>query len=150
MSDNNNGNGKGNLDQLTPTEPLVADVESKLNKFLDTGTWDGAFTSQSTASALEKLVDRGDKPEGMLLRGKFADYEQAVSFIFMLADATHFGATEIQELLLNLPSTLPSIGGERAQMVLDAIIGSHSNEEKKGKNWLRKTLGMDEKDKTNV
>jgi hypothetical protein len=115
-----------------------------LEKFLDTGTWDDELSSTHMPSAIEKFVERGEKVEDLLLRGHFWSRDHANAFVRLLRKAVHFKDEELQTMLLNHAAAIPSVNGERIDILLRAVVGAYGQPKKEsigGK--FRKAIGLD-------
>ena len=132
------------------------DVESKehghgkLDAFLDAGSFDGVFTNQPHASAIEKFVERGDKVEDLLLRGHFRDADHMNALVRLLRKATHFHDSELRDLLLNHAAGYPAIGGLRIDILLRAVVGQLAERQRSMGNRLKNALGLNQKDGKNI
>jgi hypothetical protein len=116
-TENISGNGSG--------EP---DTTKKLESWLNRGTFDGIFTSQQVASAIEKFVDPGDKIEELLLRGDFRAVTHLNSLLRLNRKAEHFHDKELETLLHNHMAGYPALGGQRIKILLSAVVGQLQND----------------------
>ena len=122
--------------------PVV--VPDAVKAFIDTDSFKGAFTTQQMGTAIEKIVERGDKIEDLIMRGQFWDVDHMNSWTRLLRKAVHFKDAELEQLLMNHLAGCTSVGGERIDILLRAVIGQYQAERKTsfgGK--LRNFLGMD-------
>lgn len=115
----------------TETNP---DLSPKLKKFLNTGTFDNAFTTQQMSTAIDKLVEIGDEARGLFLRTVFIDFDHKAATIRLLRKAVHFKDKELEDMIMNDMAATPAIGGHRTEQLVDAVIGQHNlnNQQKKG------------------
>lgn len=126
-------NGNGHKPELTP----------EIKKFLNTGTFDGAFTTPQMSQAIDKFVERGDKTEDLILRSEFPDYDTMIAWNILFRKAKQYGDSGFEEFLMNYAASVPAIGGKRIAILLDAVIGQHQQEQKKsGSNWFKRVMGM--------
>lgn len=134
-------NGKSGGGEMTV--PVPGFDTKKLDAWLDTGVFDGAFSSPHMASALEKFVDRGEKVEDLLLRGHFRTANHMNAVVRLYRKAVHFQDTELQSLLLNHAAGYPAIGGLRIDILLKAVIGQYNQDRKRNLGQgLRDALGL--------
>jgi hypothetical protein len=116
-TENISGNGSG--------EP---DTTKKLESWLNRGTFDGIFTSQQVASAIEKFVDPGDTIKELLLRGDFRAVTHLNSALRLNRKAEHFHDKELETLLHNHMAGYPALGGQRIRILLSAVVGQLNND----------------------
>ncbi len=118
-------------------QPVPDDVKA----FLDFDGIKNAFTTQNISSAIDKLVERGDKIEDLIMRGKFWNIDHMNSWVKLLRKASHFKDPELEQLLMNHLAGCTSINGERIDILLRAVIGRNETQIKqsfgsKMRNWV--------------
>src|SRR4030042_541954 len=118
------------------------EARKNLDSWLGRGSFDGIFTSQQLASAIEKFVDPGEKIEELLLRGNFRTVTHLNSLLRLNRKAEHFNDKELETLLHNHMAGYPPLGAERINVLLQAVIGQlKQNKEKSMGNRLKGLLG---------
>lgn len=119
MDANNNGHNQGAAPPVMPEE---------VRNFIGFDSVRGAFTTQSMSSAIEKIVERGDKIEDLIMRGKFWDFDHMNAWVRLLRKALHFGDKELETLLMNHLAGCTSVQGERIDILLRAVIGQYQTQ----------------------
>ena len=123
-------------------------VPEKVKAFLGIDSLKGAFTQQQISTALEKLVEVGDKPQEFIMRGRFWDRDYKNAWCTLLADAAHFQDLELIELLMNTAAGDTAIMGDRILLMVDAVIGQNRYDNRKQGFWS-KLFGSGNKDNRN-
>jgi hypothetical protein len=141
----------GHSEQAIPAKAGAQDVPDKtaeipedVKAFLGFDSYKNAFTTQNMSSAIEKLVERGDKIEDLIMRGQFWTSDHMNSWVKLLRKAIHFNDKELEQLLMNHLAGCTSIGGERIDILLRAVIGQYQAQKKTSTGAkIRNFLGMD-------
>jgi hypothetical protein len=118
----------GNIGGNGEVEP---ETRKKLESWLNRGSFDGIFTTQQVASAIEKFVDPGEKIEELLLRGDFRAVTHLNSLLRLNRKAEHFNDKELETLLHNHMAGYPALGGQRIKVLLQAVVGQLKNDKER-------------------
>lgn len=125
-------NGNGNEPQPVPPEILAGDIKN-------------AFTQNQGYSAIKTLVDPGEanELESLLMRGSIPDKPTegnimvvAITHLYDQYERHHYKRGMAR--LRNLLAGNPSVRGERAQMVVEAIIGERRQRREENQNFTDK------------
>lgn len=121
-------------------------IPEAVKAVLGTDVFKGAFSTQQMSSAIEKLVERGDKIEDLIMRGDFWSQDHMNSWVRLLRKALHFQDKELEQLLMNHLAGCTAISGKRIDILLRAVVGQYNAEKNTSTgSKLRRFLGMDEK-----
>jgi len=128
------GNHQEEKSDITGTKDIGA--------WLDKGSFDGVFTSQQISSAIEKLVEPGEKVEQLLMRSEYRDVTHANAFDRLLRKAEHFQDKELESLLHNHAASNVAIGGKRIDILKQTIIGQMSHQQTGFKKGFKDLFGV--------
>ena len=129
----------GHTDQAIPGIPMDQ-IPDEVKAILGLDSFKGAFTNQNMSTALEKLVDPGEKTKDLIMRAHYWDFDYKTAWMCLLWLAKHFHDNELEELLMNTAAGDTSVGGYRIELMVQAVIGQRDQERKKSvgdrlRNW---------------
>ena len=90
---------------------------------LSPGFMEDTFSHTSFPSAVKEFTHPGKEPAELLMRTVFKDERDLNAAVLFLARCQEFNLTRHKQLLLNRIAGATSIRGERAKMLLQAVVG---------------------------
>lgn len=112
---------------------------------LEASTFKNAFkVGQGGFSAIRAMVERGEHPEDLLLRGNFPSKRTdglilLIAFAHHIAKCREFGDKTAEEEAMNLQAGMPAVDNARMNQVERAIIGEKPRfDDQKNQTWGRR------------
>ncbi len=96
---------------------------SKHNIGLTRKDLEGRYVSPEQQSAMKELVDPGKDVVDLFMRTAFKNQQEQRAAVLFLHKCNKYDIKKGKDLLLSYLASAPSVGGERAKMLLMAITG---------------------------
>lgn len=87
------------------------------------GFMDGTFSQASFTSAVKEFTHPGKEPAELLMRCVFKDIRELNAAVMFMARCTKFKDGRHKQMLLHRLAGSTSLQGERAKMLLQAVVG---------------------------